>query len=84
LAVATTGVIGVAGFVLLEDVIDVVGQTAIAQYRPRQAAFCRVIEDDIEDDFEARAVERFDHVSKFIEDRERVLVRAVSLMRREE
>ena len=82
--VATTGVVGVTGFVLLEDVIEVVRQTAIGQRRPTPPAFCCVIEDDIQDHFEARAVKRLDHVPKFVEDCERALLRAVRLMRREE
>ena len=82
--VAAAGVVGVTGLVLLEDVIDVVRQTAIAQRRPGLPAFRRVIEHDVEDDFEARAVKRLDHVPKFVEGRERVLLRAVRLMWREE
>ena len=72
--VATAGVVGVSRFVLLEDVIDVVRQTAIAQRRPCPAAFRCVIEHNIQDHFEARAVERLDHVPKFVEDCERALL----------
>ena len=43
-----------------------------------------MIEHDIEDDLEARAVKRLDHVAKFVEGREPVLLRAVRLMWREE
>ena len=82
--VAATGVVGITGPVLLENVIGLIGQTAIAQRRPRQAAFRCVIEYNIEDDFESGAVERFDHVPKLIEDCERALQRAVRLMRGEQ
>ena len=50
----------------------------------RRAAFGGVVEDNIENDFEAGAMERLHHVPKFVEDCERVLLRAVRLMRREE
>ena len=72
--VATAGVVGVTGFVLIKDVIELVRQTTIAQCRPSPTAFCCVIEYNIEDDFEARAVERLHHVPKFFEGCERVLL----------
>ena len=43
-----------------------------------------MIEDDVEDDFESRAMERLDHVPEFVEDPERFLPRTVRMMRREE
>ena len=52
--VAAAGVISVTRFVLLEDVVKVIGEAAITQRRPIMAAFRGVIEDHIEDDFDFR------------------------------
>src|SRR6516162_1523159 len=82
--IATTTVIGVTGLIVLKDVIEIIGQTAIARRWPGRAALRGVIEDDVEDNFESGAVERFDHIPKFIEDSEWVLLRAVRVMRHEE
>ena len=81
--VAATGIVGVTRFVLLEDVVEVIGEAAIAQRRPTLAAFRGVIEDHIENDFDAGAVECLDHVAKFIEHAEGLLPRTVRMMRRE-
>jgi hypothetical protein len=43
-----------------------------------------VIEDDVEDHFQSRAVKRFDHIPKLIEDCERVLLGTVRVMWRKE
>ncbi len=43
-----------------------------------------VVEDDIENDLEARPVQRLDHVAKLVHRAERILARAVGLMGREE
>ena len=69
---------------MLEDVVEVVGQAAIADRRAVRAPLGRVVEDDVEDDFEAGAVKRLDHVAELVEDAERLLARAVGVMRREE
>ena len=47
-------------------------------------AFSRVIEDNIENDFDFRPVQGFDHVAKLIHRPQRIVSRAVGLMRREE
>ena len=47
-------------------------------------AFGGVVEDHIENDLDAGPVQRLDHVAKLIERPERVLARAVGLVRREE
>ena len=82
--VAAPGIVGVLRFVLLEDVIELVGQAAIAQRGSISAVLRCVVEDDVEDDFESRAMERFDHVPKFVKHPERFLPRAERMMRREE
>ena len=48
---------------------------------PRWSPFGRVIEDDVENDLDARAVQRLDHVAKLVDGPERILPRAVGLMR---
>ena len=47
-------------------------------------AFGGVVEDHIENDLDARAVQRLDHVAKFVDRAERILTRAVGLVRRKE
>ena len=44
-------------------------------------AFGGVVEDDVENDFDARAVQRLDHVAKFVDRTQRILPRAVRLVR---
>ena len=51
---------------------------------PRLVAFGRVIEHDVENDFDPGAMQRLDHVAKFVDRAERILPRAVGLVRREE
>src|SRR4030095_12773984 len=80
--VATPCIISVARLVLLEDVIEVIGKASIAQRRPIMGTFRGVIKDHIENDFDAGAVERLDHVAKFIDDPERFLSGTVRMMRR--
>jgi len=72
--VATAGVVGETRLVLLKNIVDVIGEASIAQRRTGQPAFRRVVEHDIEDDFDFGAVERFHHVPKFIEHGERFLL----------
>ena len=82
--VAAAGVVGVPSAVLLEDVIGVVVQTAEAQRRPAVIAFGRVIEHDVENDLDAGPVQRLDHVAKLVHRAQRILARAVRLVRGEE
>ena len=65
--VPAAGVIGIAGAVLLEDVIGGVVESAEAKCRPVVVAFRSVVEDDVEDDLDAGPVQRLDHVPKFID-----------------
>ena len=51
---------------------------------PCSVALGRVVEHDVENDFDARAMQRLDHVAKFVDRPQRILPRAVSLMRGEE
>ena len=82
--VAAAAVVGIARAVLLEDVVRAVVQPAEAQRRPGVVAFRGVVEHDVENDLDAGAVQRLDHVAKFVHRAERVLARAVGLVRREE
>jgi hypothetical protein len=47
-------------------------------------AFRCVVEDNIENDLDTSPVQRLNHVSKFVQWAERVLARAVRLVRRKE
>ncbi len=51
---------------------------------PSMVAFGRVIEHDVENDLDARPVQRLDHVAKLVHRAERILPRAVRLVRGEE
>ena len=46
--------------------------------------FGGVVEDDVENDLEAGAMERLHHVTEFVHRSKRILSRAVSVVRREE
>jgi hypothetical protein len=71
--IATAGVVGITGFVPLEEVVDVVRETAVAKRRAGPAAFGCVIEHDVQDDFEARAVQCLHHVAEFVERGQRIV-----------
>ena len=47
-------------------------------------AFGGVIEHDVENDLDAGPMQRLDHVAKFVDRAQRILTRAVGLVRREE
>ena len=51
---------------------------------PSSIAFGGVVEDDVENDLDAGAVQRLDHVAELVDRAERILPRAVGLVRREE
>ena len=77
-------VVGVARAVWFEDVVGAIVQTAKAQRRPLMVAFGGVIEHDVENDLDARPVQRLDHVAKLVHRTKRILTRAVRLVRRKE
>ncbi len=77
-------VVGVAGAVVLEDVVGHVVEPAKAQRRPVVVALGGVVEDDVENDLDARSMQRLDHVAEFVDRPQGILPRAVRLMRREE
>ena len=82
--VAAAAVVGVPRAAVLEDVVREVVQPAEAERRPVEAALGRVVEDDVEDDLEARPVQRLHHVTELVHGAERILSRAVRLVGREE
>jgi hypothetical protein len=82
-SVAAAGVVGVTGFVFLQNVLGLVCKTAEAEGGPIFVAFGGVVVNDIEDDLDSGAVQRLDHVTKLVEHTERVPSRTVSIMRRE-
>ena len=78
--VAATGEIGVAGFVLRQGVIGVIRQSSKANGGAVLFAFCSVVVDDIEDDLDADAVQRLDHVAELVERAKWVCSGAVAAM----
>jgi len=54
--VAAPRVVGIARFVPLQDVVEVVGQAAITKRRSIVGAFAGVVVDHVEDDFDAGPV----------------------------
>ena len=69
--VARAAVVGKARAVLLEDVVGVVVKSAEAERWPGMVAFGRVVEDDVQDHFDACAVQRLDHVAELVDRAER-------------
>ena len=61
-----TTVVGVARAILFKDVVNAVIDPAKTDSRPIVVAFGRVIEYDIENDFDSRPVQSFDHVAKLV------------------
>ena len=57
---------------------------AEAERRPVVVAFGGVVEHHVENHLDARPVQRLDHVAELVDRAERVLPRAVRLVRREE
>ena len=47
-------------------------------------AFGGVIENHVKNDLDSRAMQRFDHVAKLVDRPQRILTRAIRLMRRKE
>ena len=82
--VARAAEIRVAGRVGFEEVINGIVQTAQAERGPGVVPFGGVIEDHIQNDFQAFPVQGFHHVPELIYRPERVRARAVGLVRREE
>ena len=82
--VAAAGVVGVARLAPLEHVVGAVVEPAEAERRAVLVAFGGVVEDDVENHLDARPVQRLDHVAELVDRAERILPRAVGLMRREE
>src|SRR5467141_2326314 len=80
--IPSAAVIGVARAVRFKNVVGAVLQPAKTQRRPAVVAFCGVIEDNVEDDLDARPVKRLYHVTKFIYRAERISTRAVALVGR--
>ena len=82
--VAAAGVVGVARAAVLEDVVGRVVDAAEAERRPVVVALGGVVEHHVEDHLDARPVQRLDHVAELVHRAERVLARAVRLVRGEE
>src|SRR5439155_20612894 len=77
-------VVRVALAILSQNVVGCVVEPPEAQCRAAVIAFGGVVEDDVENDLEARSVQRLDHVTKFVDGTEWISTRAVALVRCEE
>ena len=82
--VAAAGVVGVPRAAVFEDVVGRVVDAAEAERRPVLIALGGVVEHHVENDLDAGPVQRLDHVAELVHRAERVLARAVRLVRREE
>ncbi len=68
----------------VEQVVSKILKAAQRKSRTHVIALGGMIENDVEDHFDARAVQRLHHISEFIHRAERMLPRTVTAMRREE
>ena len=80
--VAAAGVVHIPGAVFLEAVVDGVVDAAKTQRGAPLVALGRVVEDDVEDHLEARAVQRPDHAPKLVH-LAAAVSRRVAVVRRE-
>ena len=76
--VAGAGVVRVARAVGLEEVVRVVVEAAERERGSVVVPFRRVVVDDVQDHFDARAVQRLDEVPELVDGAERVAARAVA------
>src|SRR5678815_2503689 len=77
--VSSAAVIGVTRAILFKNVIGTVVQAAKTQGWPVLIAFGCVVEDNVENDFDTRPVQRLDHIPELVERPKWILPRAVSL-----
>src|SRR5207237_5454421 len=82
-SLAAVGLGGVTGLVLCQKVIGIVRQIPEADCGTIFAAIRSVVVDDVEDDLDSSAVQRFDHVAELVDCAERIRSGAVPVMRRE-
>ena len=82
--VSAAGVVGVPRAATFEDVVSRIIDAAEAEHRPGVIALRGVVVHHVENDLDARTVQRLDHISKFVHGTERILTRAVRLVRSEE
>ena len=67
-----SAVVRVTRPIRLENVVGRVVQSAEAQRRARVIAFGGMVEHDVENDLEARSVQRLDHIAKLVDGTERI------------
>src|SRR5467141_5105443 len=82
--IATAGIVCVPRLRSLKQVVSPVLEAAETQRRTVVIAFGRVVEHDVKNHFDAGPVQCFHHVPELVDWTERVLPRAVRLVRREE
>src|SRR5579863_5971592 len=81
--VSRAAVVGVAGAIFFQNVIDVVVQSTETQRWAGMIAFGCMVVDNVEDDFDAGAMKRFHHIAELIDGAKLALTRTVGLVRRE-
>src|SRR5262245_26225789 len=82
--IAAPGKVGVPGPICGKNVVGLIGKPAKAKGRTTLAALRRVIVDDVENDLDARAMQRLDHVAKFVNRTQRIRSRTVAVVNGEE
>ena len=82
--ISSAAVIGIARAVLVETVIGAVVQATETQCWSVLVTFRSVVEHNVENHLDLRPVQRLDHIAKFVQPAERILTRAVRMMRRKE
>src|SRR5207302_1233484 len=82
--VSCTSIVGVPAAVAIEKVVSFIRQAAKAERRAGMIALCGMVENYIQDHFNACTVQSLDHIAEFIHRTEGVLPRTVSAVRRQE
>ena len=82
--ISGAAVIGIARAIFVENVISAVVQATQTQRGAVMVTFRRVVEHNVENHLDTCPVQRLNHVAELVQRAERVLARAVRLMRRKE
>src|ERR1700758_5294471 len=82
--VPSTGIVGVAAAVTIEDIVSLVFKAAKAERRAGVITLCGMVEDHVQNHFDARTVQGLNHIAELIYRTERVLPRTVGAVRRKE
>src|SRR5579862_2377587 len=78
--VTRAAVVGISGSFLLENVVGIVVESTEAKRRSGVIAFSRVIENDVKNDFDSRAMQRLNHIAELIYRSQRISTGTVRAM----